>query len=288
MECLKLNNISKKINGRKILDGISLAVDKGEIVGFVGPNGAGKTTTIRIITNYIRPDCGNIIICGYDLNKEREKALSHISGIVETPSLFKYLSGLDNIEFVRKVKGISKEKMLKIIQDIGLTSRIKDKVSKYSLGMKQRLALGIALLSDPDLLILDEPTNGLDPSGIIELRNMLVNINRKNGISIFISSHNLSEIRRICNRIIYIKDGKIIATKSYKNEQDLKKYRLKISDSEMVKHLANDCSSILNYVIDGNYIAFDIEKNGLKNFMSCLIDNNINFENIESLSDDYD
>jgi ABC-2 type transport system ATP-binding protein len=216
MNILEVNHISKSFSGKKILDNISFSISEGEIVGFVGPNGAGKTTTIRLITNLIHSDKGNVSICGCDLIKEREKALSNAAAIIENPSLYTFLSGFDNIDFIRKINNISKEKVNKIIEFIGLSDRINDKVKKYSLGMKQRLALGICLLTEPKLLILDEPTNGLDPSGTLELRKILVSLTKENKTSILISSHILSEIEKICDKIIFIKDGKIISIKDNK------------------------------------------------------------------------
>lgn len=290
MDCLVLDNISKAFGGRKILNDISITVEKGDILGFVGPNGAGKTTTIRIITDLVRPDGGSVTICGDDLKKEREKALSHVSAIVESPSLYKYLSGMEHMEFVRKMRGISKEIARETVEDIGLAGRINDKTGKYSLGMKQRLALGMALLVRPELLILDEPTNGLDPGGISEMRRMLSKLNQKYGMSILISSHNLSEIRKLCTRTVFIKSGRIVAAKSYEHGTALKKYRLEIENSNMetVRKLAGECPGMVKNSIDGSYITFEVDKNGLENFMACLIKNNISFANIESLSGDKD
>ncbi|MBS4534507.1 ABC transporter ATP-binding protein [Clostridium sp. D2Q-14] len=284
MNVLEVKDISKTLGRNKILKDISFSIGKGEIVGFVGPNGAGKTTTIRTITNLIFPDSGTISIFGYDLIKERENALKNVSAIVENPSLYTYLSGKDNLELVRKLNGISKEKMNEIIEFVDLTSRINDKVRKYSLGMKQRLALAMCLLTEPKLLILDEPTNGLDPTGTIELRNILIKLSEEKSISIFISSHILSEIEKICNKIIYIKEGQIVITKSYDKNSKLKMIKLVIEDSVKLDSNFKNAGLVEDYTIIDNELIISLDIDNLSKLLNYFAKNNIEYSNFEILN----
>jgi len=209
MNVLEVKDLEKSFGRFKAVGGVSFHVKQGEIVGFIGPNGAGKTTTLKLVTNLLWPDKGTITICGYDLMTARKQALSSISGIIENPGLYSNLTGLDNLLFIQKIRKISDKRMLECIEMTNLGEHLKKTVQKYSLGMKQRLALGMAMLTEPKLLILDEPTNGLDPTGIIELRKMLANMAATGQTSIFFSSHQLGEVEKLANRVIYIKEGKI-------------------------------------------------------------------------------
>jgi ABC-2 type transport system ATP-binding protein len=285
MNILQVNNISKKYDKHIVLDNISFSIDEGEIIGFVGPNGAGKTTTIRLITNMIFPDQGSIIISGHDLFKQREKALSYISAIIENPSLYCYLTGMEHMEFIRKVNKVSNKKMKDIIDFTGLNNMIYEKIKKYSLGMKQRLALGLCLLTDPKLLLLDEPTNGLDPSGTIKLRKLLIDLANEKKTSILISSHILSEIQKMCHKILFIKDGKIIAIHDNKHFQNLQKYRIHCKDiintEQVLKNFGFD-----QFSIDGNTLNIGIDKHILNDILKLLVLNNIDFDEIELIDFD--
>ncbi len=174
MEVLQVENVHKKIGKREIIKGVSFSVKTGEIFGFLGPNGAGKTTTIRMLVGLIAPTKGNIKIMGHDIQRDRREALKNVGCIVENPDMYNDLTGMQNLKFYADLYGdISKERIDEVIELVGLKGRINDKVRKYSLGMKQRLGLGQAILSNPKLLILDEPTNGLDPIGIHEFRDIV-------------------------------------------------------------------------------------------------------------------
>ena len=167
---VEIQNVSKVIKGKTIIDSLSFEVNRGEVFGFLGPNGAGKTTTIRMIVGLIGMTSGDIKISGYSVKNDFEKAVRHVGAIVENPEMYKFLSGYENlVHFARMSKGIKKEKIDEAVQLVGLTDRIHDKVKTYSLGMRQRLGLAQSLLHDPKVLILDEPTNGLDPAGIREI-----------------------------------------------------------------------------------------------------------------------
>lgn len=217
MKVLEVNNLHKKIGKKEIIKGVSFSVEEGEIFGFLGPNGAGKTTTIRMLVGLIKPTLGSISICGHDLQKESVEALRNVGAVVENPELYQYLSGMENLMQIARIRKISKEEVLDTIKLVGLENRINDKVRKYSLGMKQRLGLAASLLSSPKLLILDEPTNGLDPSGILDFREVVKNAAKKRGMAVFVSSHILSEVQNLCDTVAFINDGVIKAVESVVN-----------------------------------------------------------------------
>ena len=209
---LDTTGIRKKFGKNEILHSIDVHLEEGEIVGFVGPNGAGKSTFIKSILGLYHIDGGSIQICGYDLKKDFEKALRNVGCIVENPDLYDNISGRKNLKITSLMNGLknNQKSIDTIVKLVKLENRIDDKVKTYSLGMKQRLGLAQALLNQPKLLILDEPTNGLDPLGIKELRSMLKEINKVYGMTIFISSHILSEIENVCDRIIMIDHASIV------------------------------------------------------------------------------
>ena len=210
MKVLVCENLKKQVKRKVIIDNISFSVDKGEVVGLIGPNGAGKTTIIKSILGLINLSEGKVTINGYDIKKDFVKAIEKVGAIVENPDSYMYLSGYDNLKITaNNYKGITKSRIDEVTKIVGLENRIKDKVSTYSLGMRQRLGIAEAIINNPELLILDEPTNGLDVEGIIEIRNLIKDLSHQ-GIAIIISSHNLTEIDNLCNRIIAIKNGKMI------------------------------------------------------------------------------
>lgn len=212
---LELENIHKKLGGKEIIKNISFKIKSGEIVGFLGPNGSGKTTTIRMITGMINPDKGTVIINGYNIQRDFSKAMMHIGAIVENPALYEYLSGWENLQQAARISGmsISKNRLHECVHSVRLDERIHEKVERYSLGMKQRLGIAQALLTSPRLLVLDEPTNGIDPSGIIEMRELIRKLREETGISVLISSHLLSEIEQLCDSIVIIENGSLLAVK---------------------------------------------------------------------------
>ena len=210
MKVLEINNVSKVIRKKQVLRDVSFFLCENEILGLIGRNGAGKSTAIKAILGLQKVNSGIIKINGYDIKNNVEKALNSVGAIVENPDMYSYLSGRDNLLLVsRMYKNITKEDIDKIIKLVKLEDSIDIKVSKYSLGMKQRLGIACSLINKPKLLILDEPTNGLDPLGIIELRNILLNLANE-GIGILISSHNLKELENICNRVCFMDNGTIV------------------------------------------------------------------------------
>ncbi|MDU5108027.1 MULTISPECIES: ABC transporter ATP-binding protein [unclassified Clostridium] len=218
MKVLEVNNLKKTLGKREIIKNISFSIEEGEIFGFLGPNGAGKTTTIRMLVGLIHPNEGSISICGHDLKNDTEKALREVGAVVENPELYKYLSGRENLMQIARIRNISKEDVNETIKLVGLEDRIDDKVRKYSLGMKQRLGLAASLLSKPKLLILDEPTNGLDPSGILDFREVVKKAAKEKGMAVFISSHILSEVQHLCDRVAFINHGTIKSVENVVNE----------------------------------------------------------------------
>ncbi|MFE4710044.1 MULTISPECIES: ABC transporter ATP-binding protein [unclassified Paenibacillus] len=208
---LSVDGVRKKIGRKWIIDNVTFDVREGEIFGFLGPNGAGKTTTIRMLVDLIRPSEGKITVCGYNVNKDPEKALQYVGSIVENPEVYTYLTGWENLQhFARMQPGVDEARIAEVVDTVRLDQRIHDKVSTYSLGMRQRLGIAQALLGRPRLLILDEPTNGLDPKGIKELREFIRNL-ADGGLAVFVSSHLLSEIQLLCDRVAIISKGRVLA-----------------------------------------------------------------------------
>ena len=208
---LEVTNLSKSFGKRKILDNINLTIYEGDIIGLIGPNGAGKTTLIKTILRLYYYDKGSVKICGYDTKKQLEQALSKVGSIIEKPDMYDQLTGRKNLKITELLNNIHDQKYVEeMIEFVGLKTRINDKVKKYSLGMKQRLAIANALIKKPKLLILDEPTNGLDPKGIRELRQILKTISQEQNMSILISSHILSEVENICDRVVIIDQGRLV------------------------------------------------------------------------------
>ncbi|NHM32249.1 ABC transporter ATP-binding protein [Neobacillus terrae] len=210
---LSVRNLKKTIGKKEIIKGISFDLKEGEVFGFLGPNGAGKTTTIRMLVGLIKPTSGSVEIGGYNIENHFFEAMKNLGCIVENPELYPYLSGWDNLlHFVRMLDDVGEERITEVTQLVGLTDRIHDKVKTYSLGMRQRLGIAQALLGRPKVLILDEPTNGLDPAGIREMRQFIRFLAESEGLSVLVSSHLLSEIQLLCDRVAIISKGKVIRT----------------------------------------------------------------------------
>ena len=210
---LSASNLTKRFGSRVAVADVSFEVFAGEVFGFLGPNGAGKTTTIRMLVGLARPDAGEIRIRGLDLAREYSAAMAHVGCIVESPDLYKYLTGRENLlHFARMLPDGAAGRIPEIARLVSLEERMDDKVSTYSLGMRQRLGIGQALLGNPDLLILDEPANGLDPAGIREIRHLVRSLASERGIGVFVSSHLLAEVELMCDRVAIIHRGRTLAT----------------------------------------------------------------------------
>jgi len=207
---LRVRGLTKRYGERLAVNNLSLAVGRGEIVGFLGPNGAGKTTTIRMCLGLIAPTAGSVEILGREVARDGAAVLPYVGALVEQPALYPYMSGRDNLRAIgAALGGVSPARLDAVLDTVDLRSRAHDRVRTYSLGMKQRLGVAIALLQDPDLLILDEPTNGLDPAGMVEMRDLLRRLAAA-GKTIFVSSHVLGEIQQICARVVIIARGRLI------------------------------------------------------------------------------
>ena len=210
---LKCENLCKNFGKKQILKNVSLELKQGDILGFIGPNGAGKTTTIKLILGLQSIDSGSVTIKGYNIQKEFEKAIVNVGTIVENPDLYMYMTGYQNLKLIKNMyKNVDDKRIDEVVKLVRLEQRINDKVSKYSLGMRQRLGIAQAILHKPEVLILDEPTNGLDPEGIKELRDLLKELAQKENMGILISSHNLAELESFCNKITIIKNGEVVET----------------------------------------------------------------------------
>src|SRR3954451_1245194 len=211
---LRTRDLVKQYGQRLAVNNLNLEVYRGDIFGFLGPNGAGKTTTIRMALGLIAPTSGSVEILGHDVVKHRAHILPRVGALVETPALYLYMSGRNNLRVVGSVLGgVPDERVDAVLELVGLRGRQKDRVRTYSLGMKQRLGVAIALLQDPDILILDEPANGLDPAGIVEMRDLMHRLAAE-GRTVFISSHMLSEVQQICTRVAIINLGRLISESS--------------------------------------------------------------------------
>lgn len=236
IECIQL---TKKYGTFTAVDNLDLVVEKVQICGFLGPNGAGKTTTIRMIAGLIRPTSGTIKICGFDIQKNFHEAVKKIGVMLESPGFYSYLSAYQNLKILAEYSELTdfSKRIDEVLKIVGLTERAKDKVSTYSRGMLQRLGIAQALLSDPEILILDEPTNGLDPAGIFEIRSLISQLSVYNNKTIFISSHLLKEVESLCNQVVIINNGKIIGAGSMEklliaNPDGLEQYFFQLTREE--------------------------------------------------------
>ncbi|MBO0779877.1 MAG: ATP-binding cassette domain-containing protein [Ktedonobacteraceae bacterium] len=208
---LRTKDLTKQFKQRVVVDRLNLDIRKGEIYGFLGPNGAGKTTTIRMLLGLITPTAGGVEILGRDVLAYRASVLPRVGALIEQPALYRSLSGRDNLRaFASALGGVPNARIDEVLEIVGLTGRQKDRVKTYSLGMKQRLGIAVALLHDPALLLLDEPANGLDPAGIAEMRDFLYRLSQA-GKTMLISSHLLAEVQQICTRVAIISFGKLVA-----------------------------------------------------------------------------
>ncbi|MCY0900900.1 MAG: ABC transporter ATP-binding protein [Firmicutes bacterium] len=208
---MQLRGLTKRVGNKTLVDHLTFDIPKGEVFGFLGPNGAGKTTSIRMMVGLISISEGQVLVHGVDVAKDFSKAMQHVGCIVENPELYKYLTGYENLRHMaRMTPGLDPRRIDEVVALVGLQNRIHDKVKTYSLGMRQRLGLAQALLHEPSILILDEPTNGLDPAGIRELRDHLRKLAREQGMAVIVSSHLLSEMELMCDRVAVIQQGKLI------------------------------------------------------------------------------
>lgn len=284
---VELKNVTKVIKGKKIIDNLTFNIEEGEVFGFLGPNGAGKTTTIRMIVGLMKISSGDILVCGKNVKSEYEDALRNVGGIVENPEMYKFLTGYQNLmQYARMIKGITKEKIIEVIELVGLEDRIHEKVKTYSLGMRQRLGLAQSLLHEPKVMILDEPTNGLDPAGIREIRDHLRKLTKQKGMAVIVSSHLLSEMEMMCDRIAIIQKGKLIDVQKVHDfvyEDTKQKYFIEV---ELTENAKESLKTLQEYSIKQveTGIEVEIEKNQVPEFIQALIQAGIRIYEVKPMS----
>lgn len=282
MDVLAVREVSRSFGKRRALDSVSLNVEPGEIVGLVGPNGAGKTTLFKVIAGLMRPDAGRVAICGHDIACEREKALAKLSATIENPGLYEYLSGRDNLNFIARLRGVEPGTVERITEFTALGRALSRRVRTYSMGMKQRLMLGISLLSQPELLLLDEPTNGLDPGGTLELREKLRTVSRENGVSILVSSHILSEIQKICNRVVFIKSGKMMAVGMDRKDMPGKRYLITVDKPEAAAAVIQSIPDAPECAVSGGTLDICTDSRQLCTIVKLLLAHGIDFSELDT------
>jgi ABC-2 type transport system ATP-binding protein len=214
---LVARDLTKIIGDRTIVDSVSFELLPGEVFGFLGPNGAGKTTTIRMLVGLIKPSSGSVEICGHDVRRDFEAAMRCIGCIVENPDLYRFMTGRENLEHFARMLGVPRAEIERVADLVGLGHRLGDRVGTYSLGMRQRLGIAQAMLGSPRVLILDEPTNGLDPAGIREMRILIRRLASEHGLAVFVSSHLLAEVELTCDRVAIIHRGRILRAGSVRD-----------------------------------------------------------------------
>ncbi|MBO0994888.1 ABC transporter ATP-binding protein [Bacillus sp. SD088] len=284
---MELINVEKTIGKRKIINNLSFTVNKGEVFGFLGPNGAGKTTTIRMIVGLMKLSKGDIRICGSSIKTDFNEAVRHVGAIVENPELYQFMSGLQNLRhFARMIPGITEERIWEVVKLLGMEKPIKEKVGRYSLGMRQRLGIAQALLHRPSILILDEPTNGLDPAGIREIRQYIRKLAEEEGVAVIISSHLLSEIELMCDRIGIIKNGELIATEYVRDHEDqhLKQIMVESEPTNETLQVLKREFEFETSTRDGQII-FKCEKSDVPNVVKTLIANDIHVYQVNISND---
>ena len=231
---IEVRNLVKKYGSHLAVDHLNFTVEQGQIYGFLGPNGSGKTTTIKMILRLIDMDNGSITVNGFDTKKQFEKAMECIGAIVENPDMYTYMTGRDNLKLHARIRNVDSKRIDEVLELVELKDRADEKVKKYSLGMKQRLGLAITLLHKPKVLILDEPTNGLDPAGIKKLRDILKEIAHKDNVAVFVSSHILAEMQLMCDKVAVIDNAKIVKIEEITktSEEKIEKVEIRVENKE--------------------------------------------------------
>lgn len=284
---LSVKNLTKTFNDRIAVNNISFEIHEGEIFGFLGPNGAGKSTTMKMICGLMKPTRGAIYICGHNLNTAPEKALANMGGLIETPLMYTYMSGYDNLKYYASLHGnISKKDILNYAKVVGLQNRLKDKVGTYSLGMRQRLGICQALLHNPKLLVLDEPISGLDPSGVKEMRDFLKHLAKRQRIGIMVSSHMLGEMEHLCDTICILNKGSVLEVKTLnqlkEGQADSKKVKISVDYPNFAgKIIINELH--LPVDVAGNCVVVKADESSINKITEKLISYNISIFGIETV-----
>jgi len=282
---IEIKGLTKRFKNLTAVDNLNLNVLKGDVFGFLGPNGAGKSTTIRMMLTLIKPNAGSIKLFGESLNENRNKLLGKIGAIVEKPDLYGYLSAYKNLEILGKISGcdVSKKRIMEILELVGLSARAKSKVKTFSHGMKQRLGIAQALLHDPELIILDEPTTGLDPQGMKEIRELIINLSKEKKKTVFLSSHILHEVELVANRMIIINKGKTVI-EGYVEEllkSSTIKVTIEVDDEEKMKLMLAESSWGNKLDLSaGEKFIFLIDKNEIPLLVKYLVDGGLNLSGV--------
>jgi ABC-2 type transport system ATP-binding protein len=277
---IQISSLSKRFKDLLAVDELELHVNRGDVFGFLGPNGAGKSTTIRMMLSLISPTSGTINIFGKSLLENRKEILTNIGAIVEKPDFYQYLPAIKNLEILAKISGkeVSSKRIVELLDLVGLKDRAKSKVKTYSHGMKQRLGIAQALLHDPELIVLDEPTTGLDPQGMKEIRDLILRLSKDENKTIFLSSHILSEIELVANRMIIINKGKKIVEGEVSNLLNSNKVKVTVEVENIVtvKNIL-ETTKWLNQIesISANKINFNLEQNEIPLLNKFLVENGI-------------
>ncbi|MGL4521415.1 MAG: ABC transporter ATP-binding protein [Bacilli bacterium] len=278
MNVLEVRQLTKTIKKKNIVENLSFSVKQGEVFGFLGPNGAGKTTTIRMLVGLIAPTEGSVHIAGYNVKTEFTEAMRAVGSIVENPELYGYLTGWENLkQFARMLGNVDDARIQEVVEIVHLEHRIHEKVKTYSLGMKQRLGIAQALLGRPKLLILDEPTNGLDPAGIRELRQFIATLVENENLSVFISSHLLSEVQLLCDRVAIIHSGKLVTICGVDDLINERKERhvLRTCDNEVAKSVIEQLGTTWHVVVKEDDLHIEGENVQIQTVITALIQANI-------------
>lgn len=272
---IQTKGLTKRFKKTAVVDQIDLMVPENSVYGFLGPNGAGKTTTIRMLLTLIQPSEGSVEIFGQDIRNDRKKILADIGSLVESPSLYGDLNGEDNLRVYTKLLDIGEARIAEVLKIVGLTDAAKKKVKNYSLGMKQRLGIALALLNSPKLLILDEPTNGLDPAGIREVRDLIRDMPENHGITVFVSSHLLSEVELMADNVGIINKGKIKFQGEMKELQKQKASKLQIRTEKLTNAVELLKKNNFPAVIEGDHIVSNsIDERSIGEINRLLVQNN--------------
>ena len=283
---IEVKHLSKKFGNFEAVKDVSFTVNKGDVFGFLGPNGAGKSTTIRCLLSLISPNAGSIAIFGNQLASHRSQILNNIGCIIEKPDFYRYLSAEKNLEIFARISGSdsSKKDIQEMLEFVGLDGRGKDKVKGFSHGMKQRLGIAQTLLHKPDLIILDEPTTGLDPQGIIEVRNLILRLKTEQNKTVVLSSHQLSEIEIIANRMVIINKGKSViegSVESLVNEQELL-LQIEVSDPEnAIKVIGMEYPTLKVKHLYGSTIEIALEKEMVPKLNYLLVNKGFEIHSLE-------
>lgn len=277
---IEIRNLTKKFKKLTAVNNLELNVYKGDVFGFLGPNGAGKSTTIRMLLTLINATSGSIKIFNKNLIENRKEILSKIGAIVEKPDFYLYLTAYKNLEILAEISGmdIEKNKIYEILELVGLKDRAKSKVKTFSYGMKQRLGIAQALIHDPELIILDEPTTGLDPQGMKEIRDLIIFLSKEKGKTIFLSSHILREIELIATRMIIINKGEAKVEGTVEDLLNEEKFKVKIEVNDIKKSIAiiQNTKWQQNYLSTANNrLVFELDKQNIPELNKYLINNNI-------------